>query len=274
MKSLVLALGGVLTTFVILLWLCGRFADTTPISESFATPAPDAGQFTPYAKRPPVHAPHPAYRVTPLGRYSKPDALFPCADSRLPKFAPLPGYMFAVSSAGNKHGQIVGTLRLYGAGAWLVIQDHGFLWQRGRMHNLGSLPGYQISDAVAINNQGVIVGSAAADSFPANENIPGHAVCWIGDKIRDLGIGEASAINDSNTIVGVSAMDTGDIPREPHALLWTHGCRYDLNDCIPPHSGWLLSQAAHIDDHSRVTGYGTFHGQPRMFRLTPQKIKL
>ncbi len=132
---------------------------------------------------------------------------------------------------------------------------------------------YQISDAVAINDQGVIVGGAAAASFPTNENIPGHAVCWVGGNIRDLGIGEASAINDSNTIVGVSAMDTGDIPREPHALLWTHGCRYDLNDCIPPHSGWLLSQAACIDGRGRITGYGTLHGRPRMFRLTLQETK-
>jgi len=270
MKSLILALGGLLTALVILLCLCGRFADTTPISDTAPPPAPDAGQFTPDAKRPPVNFPHLAYRVTLLGRYLESGALFPHADSRLPKFAPPPGYMFTASSAGNKHGQIVGTLRLHGSGAWTVIQDHGFLWQHGRMHNLGSLPGYQISYAVAINDGGVIVGDAVADSFPADENIPGHAVCWVGGKIYDLGIGGATAINDSGAIVGVSAMGTADCPREPRALLWAHGYRYDLNGLIPKNSGWVLEQATHVDNRDRITGHGTFHSQPCVFRLTPR----
>jgi len=270
MKSLALALGGLLTTLVILLCLCGRFADTTPVSDTVPPPAPDAGQFTSAAKRPPVNPPRPAYRVTPLGRYSESGALFSHADSRLPKFAPPPGYMGTVSSAGNRHGQIVGTLHLHKSGAYTVIQDHGFLWQQGRMHDLGSLPGYQISYAVAINDRGAIVGDAHADSFPANENIPGHAVCWVGGKVCDLGIGEATAINNSGAIVGVSAMDTADCPREPHALLWAHGYRYDLNDLIPKDSCWVLAQATDIDNRGRITGHGTFHRSPRAFLLTPR----
>jgi len=270
MKSLALTFGGLLTAFVTLLCLCGHLADTTPIPDTVPPPTPASGQYVPAAKRPPVDSLRPAYRVTPSGRYSESGTLFPHADSRLPKFAPPPGYMFAISSASNRRGQIVGTLRLYRSGAYTVIQDHGFVWQQGRMHNLGSLPGYQISYAIAINDKGVIAGDAVADSFPADENIPSHAVYWVRGKIYDLGIGGATAIDDSGTIVGVSATGTADCPREPHALLWAHGYRYDLNDLIPNNSGWVLSEARAINAKGQITGNGKLNGKPHAFLLTPR----
>ena len=58
---------------------------------------------------------------------------------------------------------------------------------------------------------------------------------------------------------------------QAHALLWTHGYRYDLNDCIPKHSRWLLVQATRIDDHGQIAGCGTFHGSARAFLLTPRR---
>ncbi len=271
MRSLVLALSGLLTVMGGILWLYGRSANTPPISENAPVPALDAGQFTQYARRPPITAMHPAYRVALLPRSLERNVLFPPAHSRLPQLAPLPAYRGIISSASNRRGQVVGTLKRYASGAWTRVQDHGFLWQRGRMYDLGSLPGYQISTAVALNDQGIIVGYACIDSFPADSGIPSHAVCWIDRQIRDLGAGEATAINNAGDIVGDTNSSTADFPQEPHALLWTHGYWYDLNDLLTKNSGWVLEQAAHVDNRGHIAGQGIFHGKPHTFLLTPHR---
>ena len=300
MKSLTLALIGLLTTAIVFLWLCARFSDMRPITSAEAASPVGNSPYTPFARRPPLGKHGPRYSVTadgplPPNAYtvnimSRRDVKGgvttrtkrvrlmlrhdqPPLGLRLLRLRPLPGYQVAFSLAANRHHQIVGYCHSGESGAYLVIKEGAFLWRQGRIHVLATLPDYQITHAVAINDKGVIVGDATVDSFPADVNIPGHAVCWVGGKVHDLGIGEATAINDSSAIVGMSAMGTADCPREPHALLWTHGYRYDLNDCIPVHSRWLLAQATDIDNRGRITGYGTFHDQPRTFLLTPRENK-
>ena len=188
------------------------------------------------------------------------------------RFRPLPGYQEVYALAANHHGEVVGYCQSIVSGAWMREQARALLWRRGRVRALGTLPGYEITHAVALSDGGVIVGDATIDSFPADMDIPGHAVCWIGGKVRDLGTGWALAVSNAGQIVGDSGTGPADYFHDAHALLWARGYRYDLNDCIPKHSGWLLVQATHIDDHGQIAGCGTFHGSARAFLLTPRRL--
>ena len=74
-------------------------------------------------------------------------------------------------------------------------------------------------------------------------------------------------LNDSNQIVGYSntASSTSD------AMIWTQkGGMKDLNDLIPPNSGWVLVLANWINNKGQITGYGTINGENHAFLLTPQ----
>ncbi len=297
MRTLTHILGTVLTTSIVFLWVCGRFADMRPAVDAQAASLVGSGPYTPSARRPPPGSRGPRYSVEEIKdarpnecgarldiRWVAPGVFRTgvyVRDRRGPappglqgrRFQSLPGYQGVYALATNHHGQVVGYCESIGRGAWTRVQARALLWQRGRVRALETLPGYQITHAVALNNRGMIVGDATVDSFPGSMDDPGHAVCWIGGKVRDLGTGWALAVNNAGDIVGDSGTGPAVLYHVAHALLWTHSCRYDLNGCIPPHSGWLLSQAAHIDGRGRITGYGTFHGQPRMFRLTPQETK-
>ena len=44
----------------------------------------------------------------------------------------------------------------------------------------------------------------------------------------------------------------------------------DLNDLIPPNSGWVLILANAINNKGEITGYGTIDGANHAFLLTPQ----
>ena len=149
------------------------------------------------------------------------------------------------------------------------VQARALLWRRGRVRALETLPGYQITHATAISDRGLIAGDATVDSFPGSRDDPGHAVCWVGGRVRDLGTGWAIAVNDVGEIVGDSGTGPADYFHDAHALLWTRGYRYDLNDRIPLRSGWLLVQATRIDDRGQIAGCGTLHGVAHAFLLTP-----
>ncbi len=188
---------------------------------------------------------------------------------RLSHFPPLPGYQEVQPLAVNRHHQMVGFYRGGGAGAYLVILARPFSYQRGRLHFLPTLPEDTITHPVDINDEGEIVGDAALGSFPGDENVPSHAVCWVRGKVHDLGTGAASSINNAGDVVGDSGTGPAISSHPAYALLWTHGYRFDLNNCLPPHSGWILTTATAIDGKGRITGYGLFHGKERAFLLTP-----
>lgn len=73
------------------------------------------------------------------------------------------------------------------------------------------------------------------------------------------------ALNEKNRIVGTmekSAMKF-------NATLWQDGQWYDLNDCIEPDSGWVLTHARDINEQGQIVGSGTHNGMTCAFLLTP-----
>jgi probable HAF family extracellular repeat protein len=103
----------------------------------------------------------------------------------------------------------------------------------------------------------------------------GHAFRWTQTYgLLDLGTlggltGEATAINESEQIVGFSDTPAG----TQHAFLWisTYGIA-DLNDLIPPGSGWELIEAHGINSDGEIVGWGFHNGNKRAFLLTTHPL--
>jgi len=77
------------------------------------------------------------------------------------------------------------------------------------------------------------------------------------------------ALNDRDQVVG----SYGPNPFAPKAFVWDeqHG-RIDLNDAIPPNSGWKLERAVAINNRGQIVGTGDFrHRDDTGFLLQPRK---
>jgi probable HAF family extracellular repeat protein len=166
------------------------------------------------------------------------------------------------SAAGiSDQGQVVG---------WTVVDDHGnydaFLWDRPHgMQDLGTFPGANGTSAEGINDVGQVVGGSYVQ-LPYYKT-PYHGFLWDAQNgMQDLGTlpgastSDARGINDAGEVVGTSGM---------HAFLYRDGTMFDLNDFLPPNSGWTLTDARAINDAEQIVGYGTHNGgYSRAFLLT------
>ena len=138
-------------------------------------------------------------------------------------------------------------------------QVHAVAWTNHRrtgwgIEDLGTLPGFVNSSANSINKHGVIVGWSYDATFTTSS-----AFMVDDDTMTALpGLGglrsAATGINAKGQIVGWSEV-LGTNAR--HAVLWD-GCELiDLNTVLAPGSGWVLSNAAAINEHGDIIGTGT-----------------
>jgi probable HAF family extracellular repeat protein len=136
--------------------------------------------------------------------------------------------------------------------------------------DLGTLGGGG-STAEAINDAGQVAGfsnltpGAPAHAFRSSPNGVTPVV------LTDLGTlgGPGSLANDINALgVVVGRSNTAAGPSVLHAFIYDTQMR-DLNDLIPPGSGWELLNARGINDFGQIVGEGIFNGQYRAYVLTP-----
>jgi probable HAF family extracellular repeat protein len=169
------------------------------------------------------------------------------------------GSTYARATGINDADQVVGFSNLPGT----YIQ-HAFLWDSvNGMQDLGTLGGDR-SNALAVNASGQVVGSAQLPN--------GGFDAFLWDSVngmQDLGTlpgyfsSVGLAINSSGQVVGESNRGTID-----HAFLSYNGTMTDLNDLLPPDSGWTLNYAYGINDAGQITGVGTYAGVSRAYLLT------
>lgn len=166
----------------------------------------------------------------------------------------------------NDHGHVVGW-------SWSDIQaETPFIWRGGELNELDSLPiaDFPGGSANAINNHGVIVGESNGEEYGIE-----YAVRWnLQGDIQRLGsIGGTSSaaydINDSGVIVGKAQIESGEF----HAFIHANGQMRDLNDFLPPNSGWTLFTAHAISSDGRIVGYGVLNGESRGFVLEPAPLR-
>ncbi|HXM35288.1 MAG TPA: hypothetical protein VN920_08880, partial [Pyrinomonadaceae bacterium] len=130
---------------------------------------------------------------------------------------------------------------------------HTFLWENGRMTDLGSLGG-TLSFPNDINSRGQVIG---------NMTLPGdlsqHPFLWERGRLIDLGTfggsnGDATWLNDAGEVVGWANFP-GSMGR--HAFVWRHGVKKELG----PPPGDVCSVAYGINSEGQVVGTsGVCHG--------------
>ena len=159
----------------------------------------------------------------------------------------------------NESGQVVGWLW---KGSTTVVQ-HAFLWQNGKMRDLGAL---QISGGLteAINDRSQII-AQREDS---------HAVVWQNGKLTELTLGgklsAANAINNQGQVVGIAQTRQGG--GHWHAFLWQNGKIRDLGTL-----GGTLSEPTAINERgqvigSRATGFTGFTANEHAFVWQDGKV--
>ncbi len=114
---------------------------------------------------------------------------------------------------------------------------HAFLWQNGKMRDLGTLGGkLATSTAVAINDRGWIIGNSPA-------TCSGNPFLWRNGRMIKLGssTNEAVAINERGQVLCGSSV-------------WTNGRMTNL-PALSPMSSWVSATA--LNEHDQIVGNST-----------------
>jgi probable HAF family extracellular repeat protein len=144
----------------------------------------------------------------------------------------IPGFRDTYATAISEDGVVAGysgtvsvpkLTTLYGP-------SHAWVWQQGRMHDLGTLHAGESSYAYGINDAAVVVGCSGEDIAP------------LGSRLR---------------------------PARERAVRWVDKRVQDLNALVAPGSGWTLHCARAINRRGWIVGDGTFKKRDRAFLLIP-----
>jgi probable HAF family extracellular repeat protein len=145
----------------------------------------------------------------------------------------------------NERGQVAGQAETAEG------ELHAFLWQHGRMQDLGTLGGSwsyvtqtEVDTSRVLNERGHVVGHSETGEGRV------HAFLWRDGEMVDLGtlggyVSMAVAVNKHGQVVGYSETATG----EWHAFLWQRGRMVDLGAAGPGNSS-----AVDINDHGQIIG--------------------
>jgi probable HAF family extracellular repeat protein len=150
------------------------------------------------------------------------------------------GGLGSESRALNNQGEVVGDAPIKDG------NSHAFLWQNGKMADLGTLPGYASSVALGINDKGQVVGYLSTGSgFNGGDR---HAFLWENGHMALLGSPGSIAvgINNQSQVIGQSAAADG----TTHGYVWQDGQTTDLGT-LP---GFQFGRVSAINNKGQVLG--------------------
>lgn len=189
-------------------------------------------------------------------------------DAGLMDLQTLPGGTQSFAFAVNSSGQVTG---YSGTSSGF---NHAFLSEPngGALRDLGTIGG-RFSFGTAINDAGQVAGRSETSTVGQHAFRSGPN----GGPLFDLGTlggfsSFAQGINSSGAVVGYSYLSDNSTL---HAFLFaTTPGMLDLNNLLPPESGWILTDARAISDRGQITGTGYFGAQMHAFLLTPAPPEL
>jgi probable HAF family extracellular repeat protein len=191
------------------------------------------------------------------------------------------GGSYGIATWLNNRGQVTGTMNLAGDVTW-----HSFLWENGKVTDLGTLGGANTSSAW-LSETGHAVGKSDVAEIcsacaPGDRKQLHHPFVWKDGAIRDLGLlpgdtaGSAYSINRYDQIVGRSAVCTQINPDDScdgphyHAFLWENGSLADLQSLLVPGTDINVDEADEINDQGEIVGTGTLpNGDRHVVLLIP-----
>lgn len=167
-----------------------------------------------------------------------------------------------VGFSGDSSGAVHVRACRWNNGVASLIPDLGGDYSIGyALNDLGQFAGYSLSPSGAYR-------AFFSDGITATDlgTLPGYAHS------------AAEKMNNAGTVVGFAFNGDADVTVYPYffpdtnqrAFIWRNGVLHDLNNLIPPGSGWTsLNAAKDINELGQITGYGVLAGQNRGFRLSP-----
>ncbi len=163
----------------------------------------------------------------------------------------------AIMSGMNERGQIVGISYTNSTPnpSTGIPTLHPFLWENGKMKDLGTLGGTLVLYSDWINNRGQVSGTSTL----AGDQIY-HPFLWDNGKLKDLGTlgglnGWAEWISDSGLVVGKSDLTLSSTVLHD-AFLWKNGVMTDLGLVSP----WPCSNALSVNSKAQVVGWTSLCG--------------
>ncbi len=137
------------------------------------------------------------------------------------------------------------------------------------MSDLGTLPGSGDSIAYAINANGTVVGESGNAFLYKNGVMTDLGTLPTGGTTRAHGINDVEQVVGTAFVAGVVGVDPDPVHGGRRAFVVENSMMSNLNDLIPPGSGWLLQEARDINNAGQIVGWGLVNGQQRAFLLTP-----
>jgi probable HAF family extracellular repeat protein len=187
--------------------------------------------------------------------YANPQHAFTYANGTYTDLGIFPYGDASYAAAINNRGDVVGAATTYVDGL-PNIPVNPFLYHNGTMTDLGNLGGIW-TGALSINDRGQIVGYAGLEGIGGNL-YPQTAFLYENGVMRDLGglvdnpnrdfSSVARDINNLGQIVGGAGVAFG----TEHGFLYDDGKMTDLNDLIDPASGWVIKEAAAINEVRQI----------------------
>ena len=130
---------------------------------------------------------------------------------------------------------------------------HPFLWDNGRMQDLGSLGG-TYGDVNGLNERGDVIGDM---TLTGDESY--HPFFWSRGTLIDLGTfggsnGSPTGVNNAGEVIGVADLPGGNYPSGPHnAFFWKDGVKTDLGNLGATSFAHSINSKGQVVGGSRVS---------------------